>query len=86
MKKTTYLLRKSVHPDQKYHSSKYIMAFGCIPEAACSLVPGSAAIVTGTSDSGVFVEGVCPCAESLLDLASATAIPSALEHFFVIRT
>ena len=63
MKKTTYLLRKSVHPDQKYHSSKYIMALGCIPEA-CSRVPGSAAIVAGTSGSAAFVEGVCPFAES----------------------
>ena len=63
MKKTTYLLRKRVHPDQKYHNSRYIMALGCIPEDF-SRVPGIAAILTGTSGSLVLVVEVCPCVES----------------------
>ena len=31
MKNTTYLLRKRVHPDQKYHRRRYSRAVGCIP-------------------------------------------------------
>ena len=76
MKKTTYLLRKRVQPDQKYHSNKYMTAFGGIPEACFSLVPGSAAIVT---DASAFAKTPCACAEGRSDSTSETTLPSALE-------
>ena len=63
MKKTTYLLRKSVHPDQKYHNNRNTMALGGIPEAV-SRVPGCAAIVDCAADDRAFAEEACPFAES----------------------